>query len=102
MDVRDCYYLAIKELGCKECGGRYQFWDQRWGLQSQLTVLVISLGLCYSLLHQLTEYRLALIPVNLTQKYACDAAVVSLLRGQTLGNNSTTLQNVIVEIHSEE
>lgn len=27
--LRDCYYLAIKELGCKECGKSFQCWDQR-------------------------------------------------------------------------
>ena len=100
VDMRDCYYLATEELGCKECGGRYQCWDQRWVLQWQLTV--INVGLCCSILNQLTESRLGLFPAILTRKYACDVAVVSLLRGRTLGNSPTALRNAIMEVHSEE
>ena len=29
VDLRDCYYLATEELGCKECGRNFQCWDQR-------------------------------------------------------------------------
>ena len=29
VNLKDCYYLAIKELGCKECGKAFQSWDQR-------------------------------------------------------------------------
>ena len=45
---------------------------------------------------------MALFPAILTHKYACDVAVVSLLRGRTLGNSPTALRNAILEIHSEE
>ena len=53
-------------------------------------------------LNQLTESRQAFFSVILAQKYACDVAVVSLLRSQTLGNSPTVLRNAVVEIHSEE
>ena len=38
----------------------------------------------------------------MTHKFACDVAVVSLLRSSTLGNSSMALQNNILELHSEE
>lgn len=56
----------------------------------------------YRILSQLTESRLALFPAILTCKCACDMAVVSLLRGRTLGNSPTALWNAILEIHSKE
>ena len=37
----------------------------------------------------------------LMHKYACDVAVVSLLRGQTLGNSPTALWNAILEIRKQ-
>ena len=44
----------------------------------------------------------AKFPAVLTYKYACDQAVVSMLRSRTLGNSPTALQNKFVELHSEE
>ncbi len=38
----------------------------------------------------------------LTLKYACDIAVISLLRGRTLGNSPTAFRNDLQEVHSEE
>ena len=63
---------------------------------------MINVGLYCSILNQLTESRLGLFPAILTRKYACDVAVVSLLRGRTLGNSPTALRNAIMEVHSEE
>ena len=37
-----------------------------------------------------------------TRKYACDRAVVGLLRSRTPGNSSTALRNNLQEVHSEE
>ena len=38
----------------------------------------------------------------LTHKYACNKAVIALLRSRTLGNSPTALRNSLHEIHSEE
>jgi hypothetical protein len=43
-----------------------------------------------------------LFPVVLTLKYACDIAVITLLRGRTLGNSPTAFRNNLLEVHSEE
>lgn len=83
IDLKYCYYLATEELSCKECGKPFQSWDQH-------------------ILNQLTESRLAQFPAILTRKCACDKAVVSLLRGRTLGNSSNALRNALLELHSEE
>ena len=48
-----------------------------------------------SLLIQLTESQVSLFPAILTYPLACDKAVVSLLRGQTLGNGPTALHNAV-------
>lgn len=45
---------------------------------------------------------MAHFPVIMTKKYACDKAVVSLLRSRTLGNSPTALRNTLLELHSEE
>ena len=58
--------------------------------------------LCYSILSQLTESRLALFPAILTRKCACDMAIVSLLRGWTRDNSPSALWNQALEIHSKE
>ena len=63
---------------------------------------IIAADLYYSILNQLTDSRLALFPAILTCKCACDVAVVSLLRGRTLGNSPTALRNAILEIHSKD
>ena len=39
---------------------------------------------------------------TLTHKYACDLAVISLLRSRTLGNSPTALRNSLLEVHSAE
>ena len=54
------------------------------------------------LLDQLTESRLVLFPVILTWKCACDKVVVSVLRGQTLGNSPNVLRNAALELHSKK
>lgn len=41
-------------------------------------------------------------PVVLTLKYACDIAILSLLRGRTLGNSPNAFRNDLQEVHSEE
>ena len=54
------------------------------------------------MLKQLTAGATAHFPVIMTKKYACDKAVVSLLRSCTLGNSPTALRNTLLELHSEE
>ena len=44
----------------------------------------------------------ASFPAVLTHKYACDEAVVSLLRARTLGNSSSALLNNLHELQSED
>lgn len=82
LDV-DGYYLLAKEyLYCKLCLKQYLAYDSR-------------------LMGQLTDAVHNRFPVLLTHKYACDGAVVSLLRSRTLGNSPTAMRNSIQEIHSE-
>ena len=51
---------------------------------------------------QLIESQVSLFPAILTYHLACDEAVVSLLRGWTLGNSPTALRNAFYEVHCEE
>ena len=41
-------------------------------------------------------------PAVLSRKYACDKAIVFLLRSRTFGNSSTSVRNQIKELHNEE
>ncbi len=83
LDVRDYYYLAGEYMSCNECKGTFISWDRR-------------------ILEQLPDGVRSRFPVVMTHKFACDVAVVSLLRSRTLGNSSMALQNNILELHSEE
>ena len=83
LDVKDMYYLAAEYMYCKVCDGTFLAWDHR-------------------MLDQLTEGVRACFPVILTRKYACDRAVVTLLRARTLGNSPTALRHNLQELHSEE
>ena len=51
---------------------------------------------------QLIESQVSLFPAIMTYHLACDKAVVSLLRGRTLGNSPTALHNALYEVHYEE
>ena len=70
-------------MECSVCNGTYVAWDNR-------------------MLDQLTDGMRASFPAILTHKYACDEAVLSLLRARTLGNSSTALQHNLHELHSED
>ena len=70
-------------MSCKVCEGTFVSWDHR-------------------MLEQLTDGVKAHFPVILTRKYACDQAVVTLLRARTLGNSPSALQHNLQEVHSEE
>ena len=85
VDVKDSYYLAGEYMYCKasECKGTYISWDIR-------------------ILDQLPDSVRARFPVVLTYKYACDRAVVCLLRARTLGNSPTALRQNVLEVHSQE
>jgi hypothetical protein len=54
------------------------------------------------MLDQLTDGVRAHFPVVLTRKYACDRAVITMLRARTLGNSPTALRHNLQEVHSEE
>ena len=83
VDIKDSYYLAAEYLECKACSGTYIAWDQR-------------------MLDRVPEGTRELFPAVLTRKYACDRAVVGLLRARTLGNSPSALRNNLLEQHSEE
>ena len=83
LDVKDFYFLAGEYMSCKVCEGTFVSWDHR-------------------MLEQLTDGVKAHFPVILTRKYACDQAVVTLLRARTLGNSPSALQHNLQEVHSEE
>ena len=83
LDIKDYYYLAAEYHFCKACNGTFIAWDKR-------------------ILDQLPSGVRHRFPVILTYKYACDSAVMSLLRSRTLGNSPGALQNSICELHSEE
>ena len=54
------------------------------------------------MLSQLTDSIQTRFPAILTRKYACDLAVISLLRSRMLGNSPTALRNSLLEVHSAE
>ena len=85
IDVKDCYYLVGEYMYCSTtgCARTYISWDSR-------------------ILDQLPDSVQARFPVVLTYKYACDRAVIALLRARTLGNSSSALRNNILEVHSQE
>ena len=83
LDVKDMYYLAGEYMSCSKCSGAFVSWDHR-------------------MLSQLADGVRARFPVVLTYKYACDQAIVSLLRARTIGNSPTALCNNLQELHSDE
>ena len=54
------------------------------------------------MLEQLSDGVRARFPVVLTYKYACDRAIVSLLRARTFGNSPTAVSHNLQELHSDE
>ena len=75
--------LAGEYMDCVSCQGTIISWDNR-------------------LLDQLPDAIRAKFPCVLTFKYACDRAVISLLRARTSGNSPSALQHNLGEIHSEK
>ena len=82
LNVKSYYYLATEYLGCK-CGGSFVSTDSR-------------------LLNKLPHHLRVKFPAVLTYMYACDNAVISLLRSRTLGNSSHAMKNSLFEMHSEQ
>ena len=82
LNLKSYYYLASEYLGCK-CGGTFVSTDSR-------------------IMIQLPHYLRAKLPAVLTYMYACDKAVISLLRSRTAGNSSHALKNCLFESHTEE
>ena len=83
LDIKDYYYLAAEYHYCKACNDTFIAWDRR-------------------ILNLLPDGVRLTFPVILTYKYACDTAVITLLRSRTLGNSPSALQNTVCELHSEE
>ena len=83
IDLKNRYYLAAEYLECSSCKGTFISYDHR-------------------LIEQLTEDHKARFGIVLTRKFACDKAIVSLMRARTLGNSTTALSNDIHELQSEE
>ena len=83
LDLKDYYYLAREYMDCKVCHRTFISWDSR-------------------ILEQLGDGVRARFSVVLTHNYACDQAVISLLRACTVGNSSTAFQHNLWEVHSEE
>ena len=81
LDIKDYYYLAAEYHFCKACNGTFIAWDKR--------ILIL-----------LPDGVRLKFTVILTYKYACDTAVISLLRSRTLGNSPSALQNTICELHN--
>lgn len=82
LDVSSYYYLATEYLDCNGCRTSFAAWDSR-------------------LLSQLPGRYLSEFPVVQTYRSACHHTVMEMLRGRTLGNSSTALQQRIHELHSE-
>ena len=81
LDIKDYYLLITELLGCN-CGKTYVATDSR-------------------ILEQLPADLLLKFPAVLTSKYACDRAIVSLVKSRTLGNSPHSLRNTLHEMHSE-
>lgn len=82
MDLSAFYYLAAEYMHCADCSRTIIAWDSR-------------------ILEQLSDGIIAHFPAVLTHKYACDKAVIALLRSRTLGNTPTALHNKLLEMHTE-
>ena len=82
--MKDYYYVATENMKCS-CGKLSTIlgWDSR-------------------ILVQLPFALRVQFPCVLTYHYACDRFAMSFFRSRTLGNSSSALKNVIMEMHSEE
>ena len=83
VDLKDSYYLASEYWEYRSCKGTFIGWDQR-------------------MVDMVPEGTREIFPAVLTRKYACDRAVVGLMKARTLGNSSTALRNNLLEQHSDE
>jgi hypothetical protein len=83
IDLTCHYYLAAEYLECISCRGTF-----------------ISYDAC--LLFQLPDAYQVRFPVILTRKYACDRAVVNLMRTRTLVNSPTAVCHDVHEMQTED
>jgi hypothetical protein len=83
IDLTGRYYLGAEYLECRSCRGTF-----------------ISYDTC--LLGQLPDAYQVRFPVILTRKYACDRAVVNLMRARTLGNSPTAVCHDVHEMQTED
>ena len=104
--TKDFYCLAGEYMDCKACSGYLCIMGCKVCMVWKLPLLIHCTNgwLCTNLrmLAQLPDGVRAHFPVVLTQKYACNQAVQSLLHGHTLGSSPTALWNNLKEVHSEE
>ena len=83
----DCrYYLITEYLACSRCKDPSPTY----------------VGWSLDILNQLDHGHKLLFPAVLTHKATCDRKVTTMLRGRTLGNSSTHLRNMLLELHSEQ
>ncbi|KAF0300410.1 hypothetical protein FJT64_027089 [Amphibalanus amphitrite] len=82
LDTSGWYCLAGEYHSCGQCAGTFVSYDHR-------------------LLRQLPDGRRGLFPAVLTQKLACDRAVIVHMRGRTLGNSPTACRNSTAELHDD-
>ena len=82
LKVKDFYYLTTEYMG-STCGKTFLASDKR-------------------MLEQLPYHMRVQFPAILTYQYACDNAVIALLKSRTLGNSSHALKNILLEKHSEQ
>ncbi len=83
IDLTCRYYLAAEYLECRSCRGTFISYDAR-------------------LLSQLPDAYQVRFPIILTRKYACDRAVVNLMRARTLGNSPTAVCHDVHEMQTED
>ena len=83
IDLTCHYYLAAEYLECISCRRTF-----------------ISYDAC--LLFQLPDAYQVRFPVILTRKYACDRAVVNLMRTRTLVNSPTAVCHDVHEMQAED
>lgn len=83
IDLTCRYYLGAEYLECRSCRGTFISHDAR-------------------LLGQLPDAYQVRFPVILTRKYACDKAVVHLMRARTLGSSPSAVCHDVHEMQTED
>lgn len=83
IDLTCRYYLGAEYLECRSCRGTFISHDAR-------------------LLGQLPDAYQVRFPVILSRKYACDKAVVHLMRARTLGSSPSAVCHDVHKMQTED